>query len=455
MKKLMALAIVSVVAASTPSWAIIGMGDIKFDGSLEVSGNSANNETDFAPANDHRGNTTSRVRLGMDTVVTEGVNGRLEVTRTAERAGSGEVLYGGSSRSNSVHTESANLFLDNAYVEFENLWNHKFRLGRQYVGQQGDLIWHIGPKSDDSLSVTSIDGLRAECTQIEKWLGELFVGKLSEDDAVANSDAGDTTGDVNLGNLSVVYSLRPEAILNAGFLWGVDSNTASASDNNRLNIIRVGSKGGFQENLFTYRAEYLQNSGALQSGTTDYKGSAIDIGFGFNPKDTSIGNFGLWLNYVQASGDDKSDKEDKSFHDFSTFGTNTSDRYFGEIYGRSNTLGGGTPSGQGLDSGVQGSGLVVLNFGFHFKPAKLPKNWVRFDYFNLKTDKDVSTTLGDKLGNELDITFGYDQSNNVKIVFGYAQLTPDSALIGSTTAPDDDVTKFFARANVHWGGEDK
>src|SRR5262245_14877839 len=86
MRKLMALAIVVLLAGATRSCALVGMGDVKFDGSLEVNGISANNENESAgtasAVNDHRGNTATRLRLGMNAQITEGVKGRLELVRS-------------------------------------------------------------------------------------------------------------------------------------------------------------------------------------------------------------------------------------------------------------------------------------------------------------------------------------------------------------------------------------
>ena len=108
MRKLMALAIVLVVSSTTRSWAMFGLGEFSFDGSLEYSGQSANNETDFAPDDDKRGRTLTRVRLGANTQVTEGVKGRLELVRNPASAGSSETQFGGTGRPTSVAAEESN-----------------------------------------------------------------------------------------------------------------------------------------------------------------------------------------------------------------------------------------------------------------------------------------------------------------------------------------------------------
>jgi hypothetical protein len=238
--------------------------------------------------------------------------------------------------------------------------------------------------------------------------------------------------------------------------------------------------------MWTYRAEFLQNMGQFAgaglngAGLTDdltYQGTAIDLGAGYNGPSTPNGTFGLWGNFISASGDDDvTDNKDKSFHDFSVMGVRSSDRLFGEIFGKSDVMGGATltPRGRGVNSSdvtgvvapayaaTQGPGLQVINIGGLYKPTFVEKMWARLDYYTFKRDKSsiktaagTNVNIGSKYGNELDLTLGYDHSDNVKFEAGYAQLTPDEALTGVGATNKETVTKLFARANVKWGGEEK
>jgi hypothetical protein len=332
------------------------------------------------------------------------------------------------------------------------------------------LVWHLGPKSDDSLTINSIDGILFRSPD-EKNSGsfmdnlrlELFTGKLTE--VSGNPAATDATasGDVDLSNIEVkVVDVIPGGRIRAALLMGQADQTSATADNIHLNIWRVGINGGLSENMITYRAEYLQNTGQANgagtpTGDLDFAGNAIDLGLGFNSKDTSVGSFGLWGNIVMASGDDTNDDEDESFHDFTSLGGNSSDRYFGEIFGKSNTLGGGIPIGQGLETGSEGQGMTVFNLGLQFNPAFAKKYWAKVDFFHLTRPEDSlnNTDVGDEFGTEFDLTLGFNHSDNVGIEGGYAMLTPDDALTGVGATNDETITKWFARANVKWGGEDK
>lgn len=493
----MALAIVFTLGTATRSWAAFGLGDMKFDGSLEVNGDSANNETDFGNVtgagnsggdNDHRGNTATRVRLGVNMGITEGVSGRLELVRTPK-------VYGvnglnGTSGATSIAGEENTWLFHNAYAQINNIWGMDARLGRQYVGDAGDLIWNFGPKSDDSLTVTSIDGLALECAKDKEKMGNFldnlhlrfFTGKENDDDAIANTDSGDTVGDINVNDLDLyINNVLPGGRINLGYLWGAAADTSLTKDDVVLKIYRIGINGGIKENMLTYRAEFLGNTGeaegqGVSGADLKFKGTAMDFGLGFNPAETGIGGFSIWGNWTMASGDDNNNNnDDKAFHDFSTLGgANTSDRYFGEIFGKSNTMGGGTtPFGQGVDTGIEGQGLDVLNLGLAFKPKMIEKTSFRLDYFMFSRAEDslsngtTSTDVGDKFGDEWDLSMNYQHTDNVGVTLGYAMFSPDDAVLvdapglAITSSPvpsgtkDEAVTKLFARLNVKWGGEEK
>ena len=105
MKKLLALTTVVLLAGVVKSFAALGLGDIKFDGALDVTGVSANNERDANDkTSDSRGDVGTRLRLGMDAQVTEGVMGRVEITRNPESDGS--AYYGGTTGENLYNFQS-------------------------------------------------------------------------------------------------------------------------------------------------------------------------------------------------------------------------------------------------------------------------------------------------------------------------------------------------------------
>jgi len=451
MRKLMAaLAIVLVAGLPSSSWAILGFDGISYDGSLEVGAVKASNEVDSKDGfgdgvnndQDRRSDVDTRVRLGVNLQVTEGVDGRLEFVRTGQRYGDG---------ASSLSTEESSILIQNAYVNWL-MWNWNWRLGRQYTGRANDLVWNFGPRSDDNLSVDAVDGL-ALSRSWDRIAINAFLAKI--DDNNSQSQANDQ-GEISAKMIELAFPNIVPALLNArvGAIWGSNSRSGATSDSTKLTIYRAGVDGGINENFITYRAEYLMNDGSDKSTVpaggqeVDLEGSAYDIGVGLNIPENGAGQFALGVNYLVASGDDNgADDKDESFNDLSRVGANgVSDRYLGEIFGRSNVLF-GTP--QGIDFGAPG--INVIHANALFKPAFAPKTWARLDWYDFTADEDAA---GD-WGSEIDLTFGYRHSDTVGFEVGYAQLSPDRLLeanLNDGTVGSDDVTKAFARMKVAFGG---
>jgi hypothetical protein len=453
---------------------MVGLENVTFDGSLEFAGFSANNEVsknDDAQASDHRGGVNTRQRVGINGEVTDNARFRLELGRGDGQFGRN--LAGSGSASNSIDNETANIRFHNAYIDLANFyWGIGARLGRQYVGNPGDLVWNISPTDDNSLTFNAIDGLLLQ-KHTDFVNVDLFFGKARENETRSDTNLGDSSSsdsDANLNSFDLVFpTLVPGAKLNAGLAWGKVEQSSATSDNDMLQIWRVGINGGVMDNKLTYRAEYFKNGGQDRmasfngGGKIDYEGSAIDLGLGFNAPETKAGTFGANANWLMASGDDNTgDNKDKSFHDFTELGFNTSDRLLGEIFGKSNTLtavspigGKGVPLGQGIDSGSQGLGLDVLNIGLWWSPmfckrSTLSLNWYKFD----TVENGASSALpnADSYGSEIDAVWNFRHSDNINLAFGYAVFSPDDAVVGTgATTPDDDVTEAFSRLSVKWG----
>jgi hypothetical protein len=467
----MALAIVLVVTGVSRSSAMVGLESLSYDGSLEFAGFSANNEVnknDDAYGSDHRGGVNTRQRVGVNGQVTDNARFRLELGRGDGQFG--RSLAGTSNGSNSIDNETANIRFHNAFIDLSDIyWGISGRLGRQYVGNPGDLVWNISPTDDNSLTFRAIDGLllqkRTSIVNVD-----LFLGKAVENDTRSGTNLGDSSSsdsDINLNSLDVVFpSLVPGAKLNAGYSWGRVEKSSATSDNDSLQIWRVGINGGVRENMFTYRAEFFKNGGQdrMTNGTkVSYEGSAIDLGVGFNAPETQAGSFGVNANWLMASGDDKTgDDKDKSFHDFTEIGLNTSDRLLGEIFGKSNTLsasnpigGKGVPLGQGIDTGSEGQGIDVLNLGLWWTPmfckrSTLSLNWYKFD--TVENGANSAVPNADSYGSEIDAVWNFRHSDNINVALGYAMFSPDDGVVGTTAGtPDDDVTELFSRLTVKWG----
>lgn len=444
--------VLSLAGTSAFAGDFLGLKNVTTDGSLEVLGVSADNSTDNNdPANDHRGNTLTRVRIGLNAEVTEGVNARAELVRNPSSAGA-QTQYGDSTRPSSVDSLATGSVFQNAYIETADFLSlDKVRLGRQYVGRQGDPIVYFGPVNDDALGVSALDAL-----SVWKKIGKVnllgVTGKMFDDDSLPGTggsvDTADGAGDTNLsfliaGSDELLNLGGYKVPLEVGFYRRTIANTDTASDNNNLSILDLRAGLQCPEGNGSLILEYAMNSGRYDNaGEVDYKGSLLRVSAEMSNKEKTMG---AHAQLVSASGDDQADDKDKSFRAIN------GDIRFGEILSNDNTFNfSNSLTGGSLSTGNEGPGLNILSIGGHYViPAMDNKLTAHADYVIAKTSKDTGS--GKKIGNELDLALSYAHNDSVSLKTGYAMLSPDEALTG--TGPDDQITKFFAKLNVKWGGE--
>lgn len=450
-KILSAFVIAALAGSSLTAGEFLGLKNITVDGSIEVRGDRTNNAGDSDGVNkDTAGNTVSRLRLGVNTDVTEGVTGRVELIRNPNSTGNNN-FYGGDETDTEEFTDE--LYIENAYVELTEFFHvEKIRLGRQYVQRPGDLLFHVGPVNDDILSIRGIDGLRA-WEAIGKFDIDAFTGKFSENAGVGNLD---DTGDVNLSyvrfNSDKLIDLGkkgPKIPLELGYYVGAyDDNSTPTDDNANLTILDL--RAGFEsaDEKLKANIEYAMNGGQVNTGAgtdQDFKGNALLLGVAFEDMDRG---FGLHANYANASGDKTSNSKDKSFRDFSAVNGGASDYRFGEIMSNSSQFGGVGTGSAGLDTGSEGAGLNVINIGGMYRLPWMDGRLVaKGDYYVAKYNE--TATFPDDIGNEIDLSVKYKHNNSVSAAVGYAIFSP-----GEAWATDgDDTTKMWAKMIMKWGGK--
>lgn len=472
MKKYAALLTMLAFAGVQTGFAdVLGLGDLTFDGSLEVKGQQANNETDLAgPQGDHRGAVATRLRIGANLEPADTVKGRLEFVRTAGGTGAGVAQFGDGA--STIAGEEGAIQIQNAYLSLEDfLHTDSFSIGRQYVGRPGDLLVYAGPIADDSLTVTAFDSVVIG----KKWnkFNINFVsGKVMEDDGVANSDADDgaAAGDINVSYLTVATDeLIPDlkVPLELGFYSGTDSNGPASGDNNNLTIIDLRAGYSLMDDMVKLGLEYAMNGGGLNGGATsppapagstlNYKGNALLLSARYDNDDEG---WGVGLRYANASGDDKADEDDKSFHDFTQVGAGASDYRYGEIMSYDNTSAALAGVGLGgLDTGAQGAGANVIALeGWYQLPWWDNKLKAMAGYYIAKFNE-VAPGMDDGIGSEIDLSVNYAHSETMGASLGYATFSPDKGLsqlafpAAAPNFPQDDVTKLTAKLWVKWGGD--
>ncbi|MBI4396889.1 MAG: hypothetical protein HY548_07325 [Elusimicrobia bacterium] len=465
MKKFFALLAVLMFAGSVSGRAgILGLENITPDASLEILGQRANNETDANDgAKDTRGNVITRLRVGLNAGITEGVRGRIEALRNSNTGGA--VVQYGSGRPSSIAATEGAIAFQNAYIDIDGMLTlDKFRLGRQYGGRPGDLLVFFGPYNDDALSVQALDAL-----SVEKKIGPVktmfATGKVREDDTapgaagVSETDADDVLGDVNagwlvLGSDELIPNLRVP--LEIGYYQASNQGAVAESDNINLSIIDLRAGVDLMEEALKLGLEYAVNGGQDNNGPTgaaksDYKGNALLLKALYDNNDAGWGGH---LHYAMASGDDTGN-DDKAFHDFSVAGWAVSDFRYGEILTNSNALG----FGPGLDTGAGGPGISLFNLGGYFNlPVFENRLTATADLTMAEADK-VPSGADDGIGTEFDLALHYFHSDSVRASIGYALASPEKGIASGFAAPTppntptDNITKLFAKIMVKWGAE--
>lgn len=456
MRKLLAVFAALGMAGSAFSGDLLGLKNVSVDGSIEYLGKQANNQTDANDGDeDSAGDAASRVRLGLNAQVTEGVTSRVEIVRYSDWVPNNETQFGGTQTS--VNNELDNFQIQNAYLELSDILGlDQVRIGRQYVGRQGDLIAYFGPFNDDYLYVTALDALVAS-----KKVGPVnvsaVIGKANDDDFVAfETDEFDGSGDENVNWITASSDeiIKVEGAtfpLEIGLYQWLDQGTDSASDNRTLNIYDLRAGANLLDNALKLSLQYAMNAGQHNLGANqrDYKGNALVFKAAY---DNEENGWGAKLLYANASGDDDpADDSDDAFHSIS------SDFRYGQILSNDtnfwNTYAPGSLTGYslsgGLDTASQGTGVNVIGLGGSYNLPILDKKYTAYaDYFMAKLNE---TGAGpDDIGNEIDLAVKYAHNDNVSIKAGYAMLMPGEALNG-TGAPDDDITKLWAKLMVKWG----
>lgn len=470
-------------AGALNGWAenLLGLKNVKFDSSLEISGQSANNETDVDGTDkDTRGATVTRLRIGMNAVLSQDVSTRIEAVRNSD---SGPFVSQYGDGASTVANEEGAIALQNAYLDFDNFLNtDEFRIGRQYGGRTGDLLVYYGPVYDDALTVQAFDSVYM-AKKFKKINATFVTGKVVEDDLINNTDEGDVVGDITASWLILNSDEIFESVkvpLELGYYRITNQRTDTIADNMTLSIIDLRASYTLQNHPVTLSAEYAMNDGKYNTNHTgtdamELKGNAYVLKANYDNEDKG---FGWHLVYANASGDDQNEADqgaqDDSFHDLSMggYGWAVSDFSLGEILSNSNALavdpvGANTTvtgdniamtSQTGLDTGFGGYGLNVINLGGYYNMTSIfdGKITAYLDYYMVKVNEVVSGA-DDGVGSEIDLTFTYDHSKSIKAALGYAMFSPDSGFANEFTdptgfdRPEDTITKFFGKLMIKWG----
>jgi len=410
---------VSLVFLTTLSYAEIGK--VKVSGSLGVQEISLNNSTDLADYDDGANDDAvseirSRLLVGLEAPVSEGVTGKVLLSKNNRKYGDAV---------EDLNVVQNNIAVQNAYLVLDDFLDiFKVTLGRQFIGEEGDLVLYYGLTADDNLGIDAVDGVTAETT-----LGSVDVSLLN----CKLAETGLTPSrDIDLSGVVVKSDKLLSGVNLGAYVYQKIDRTAGGTGNRddlRILGIKANAEIPAVEGLRA-KAEYAMNAGPDKSGaaTVNHSGNALIIGASYEGLNLS-GPLGVSVEYAAGSGDKASVDKNEEFESVS------SDLRYGEIWAN-------------LPGGVGISDLKVLKLAFGWDPDFSEKLSASLDYLTF-TVSEVAAGAKDDGGSEIDLKVKWQQSENVALEIVSAHLMPGDALksdLGVTTS--DNITKFAANLKV-------
>jgi len=296
------------------------------------------------------------------------------------------------------------------------------KIGRQFYGDEGDMIIYYGPvHGTEKMEISAVDAMRFDYNTDKNAL-HLFYGKTSR------GAAAYTDSDTAILGVRDAYKYSDKFDF-GGYVYnrrnGMTQNTVGVVtpgiDSDSLYVI--GLKAGGKTRNIDYQVEVagnLGNSYAVGSAVTPgyaatYNGYAVMAKVGYNTK-MGFGALNPRASFFYGSGNQEGTNSHVSDgQKNSNFTTINSDLRYGLIFGSANGGGFNAPSAQ-LNSYGQQTALAnrnIINIGVDYTPETLSKLTVGLDYFIFGIN---NTTVTQKdLGTELDLGLKYKCSENISL----------------------------------------
>jgi|GEM_PF-3099426 len=405
MKKLISLV---TILSLFSTFALSGIKNIKIDGSLDAVSINLDNSTDLTKtdtstgANDDLINQTkARLMLGLSADLTDKVSGKILIYKN-------DRLWGTPVDQDIVWILNV-VSVANAYVTLKDVVLNGLNLtvGRQFVGDQKDLLLYIGPLSDYNLSIQALDALKAEYNTELLSVG-LVSGKFLESFGPGNTDTDILALDI------ATEKIVPEGKVALRFVNEVVNNPVSDNVDN-LQILGLDLKGVIPvvEGL-NYKLLYAMNMG--KNAGVNYKGTGLVLGAGYD-KELEVGKVNVKAEYALGSGDDNTTADNENFVSFGN------DYRYGEVYGKGLDVGINNVGGAGITNQT----VIALEAGFAPSAILDGKLGLGLGYYMFDLTK-VPSGAEKNLGNEIDVKVKYDLTKDVCLGLTYGIFTPGKAL---------------------------
>lgn len=407
--------------------------NFKYDGKIEVNTYQVKNADYNDDATDKRNNTDPRVQVNMGFDLNEDVSAVVSAVKANRQYGD---------VSEDMNDVQNNVLFEQAYLNLKGVLGLDHKLGRQYYGNEGDLIVYYGPQSApfmngnaNPLAVTGLDG----------WTGAYNWGKWNFGAMLAketNTNPGEDT-DKDIFGITAKYNLNDDLKL-GGYVYQYNSQPGvAAGPNDRLQVLGAKADGKFMG--FMYHGEVAKNMGTNNQNIYNLGGASVNdytgMGYLANVKYEMdlAGKLSFVGEYASGSGDDDITATDDESATF--YGIN-SDYRPGVIWG-GDFLTSASAGGAGI------SNLTTYNVGAMWNPSKIEKLTLGAKYFNFAPTEEPAGY--DVYGNELDLCAKWKHSENVSVKAYYAMFMPDSdyaVTVNGAGAKDDATTVLGAAFTV-------
>jgi hypothetical protein len=421
MKKVIGILALLVFAGNIASAELLK--NFKYDGKVEVNAYTSNNNNDNnGDTDDKTSDVDTRVQINMGFDLAEDVDAVVSVVKNDRQ-------YNGTSQD--VNTITTKLFVEQAYLNLKGVLGFDHKVGRQYYGNEGDLVVYAGPQGwpyptnygvGTAMNVTAVDAYTGWYTNGKLALHGI-AGKTANNNAYPNVDT-DVTGIVGKYNLM--------ELLNVGaYVYEKKDYVAAGGKDITLDVVGVKADGKVEGLNLGYYGEMAKNYGRQAAGV-NYTGSALLLGANMD-----LNVMGKWTfsgEMAMGSGDKDAADKNKAFQAIA------SDYRPGLIWGGLNGMSGLA------NTGVNNTGLTTWNLGAKWNPEFAEKLTLCGKLINLTpTEEKVNGTATgyDKIGNELDITAKWQHNENVALgaYLAYFSIDKDySAVMGGT---DDEATTLL------------
>lgn len=403
--------------------------NFKYDGKIEVNAVTVKNANDGdSDTKDTNSDVASRVQINAGFDLNDDANAVVSIVKNDRQYGEG---------SQDANTITTKLFFEQAYINLKGVLGFDHKLGRQYYGNEGDLVVYYGPKNWPLLPRIGA-AMHMPVTAIDAYTGWYKTGKLDihglAGKTANNNGAVTDTVDVDVNGIVAKYALMDEVTLGA-YVYEQKAYKAVGTKDLTLDVVGVKAMG--KVSGIEYYGELATNYGHIANAATDK--AAAGMAFLANAKYNMdlAGKLTLMGEYAMGSGNDKTtDKKDKAFYGIA------SDYRPGLLWGTWNT---------GLTGTIVGadSGLTTWNVGAKWNPSKVEKLdlCAKYIYLAPTEDKQDGATIGyDTVGSEFDLAATWNHSENLNVKAYMAYFMPDKDFATANGATNDDAATMLGAA---------